>query len=105
VINIYRPQVQTGEGLVGYGGTTDSNMTLLRANRPCSILQGTKGEKSDANLPGDARSPWWNILMPDSGIILLPDDIGIDDLGRRYVFSSVELSGAGWRCTAMEALT
>jgi hypothetical protein len=105
VISLYRPQRQTGKGLVGYGGTTDKNMTLLRASRPCSILQGTKGEKSEANLPGDTRAAWWSILLPDSGIIIRPDDIGVDDLNRRYVISSPELSDAGWRCTAQMALT
>lgn len=103
-INIYRPQTLTGIGAQDYGGTTDANLTLLAGNRPCSILQGTKGEKSEANLPGDVRAAWYAILLPESGIVIDPDDIIEDDLGRRYAVSSTELSDLGWRLSAMIAL-
>ena len=102
-ISVYRPQTQTGAGIAPYGGNTEWTQTLLVAARPCSILQGTKGEKSDANLPGDVRSPWWTILMPQAGLDLRMDDIMEDDLGLRYVVSSVELTDLGFRVTAMTA--
>jgi hypothetical protein len=101
VVSIYRPQAQNAFGLGGYGGNTAANETLLVAGRPCSILQGTKGEKSDGNLPSDTRSPWWQILLPYAGVDLTYDDIIVDDLGRRYVISSPELSDLGWRLTGM----
>lgn len=103
-VSIFRPQAQAGLGLGPYGGSTLVTETLLVAGRPCSILQGTKGEKSDGNLPGDVRNPWWAILMPYAGVDLTFDDIIVDDLGRRYVISSPELSGSGWRLTAMSAV-
>lgn len=105
VINLYRPQQQTNLGLGGYGGTTAKNETLLLQGRPCSILQGTKGEKSETNLPGDTRAAWWQVLLPNAGGIIRYDDVIIDDLQRRYVVSSAELTDLGWRATAMQALT
>jgi hypothetical protein len=104
VVTIYRPKRQTNVGLGGYGGTTDTNMLTFVKGRPCSILQGTKGEKSEAALPGDTRSPWVIILLPAAGGTIRPDDVMIDDLGRRYVVSSPELTDLGWRITAQMAI-
>jgi hypothetical protein len=104
-ISLFRPQVQSGVGAQGYGGTTSENQTLYASGVPCSMLQGTKGEKSETNLPDDTRSPWWVVLMPKSVGYVAPDDIIIDDLGQRYVISSNESSDLGYRCTAMMALT
>ena len=104
-IDIKRPQQQTGIGAVGYGGDTDANETLLMQQWPASVLQGTKGEKSGTNLPGDMRSPWWVILLPYIGVQIKTDDIVTDEKGVRYVTSSTELTDLGWRITAMQALT
>jgi hypothetical protein len=105
-INVLRPQQQTGVGAVGYGGDTDANETLLMQGWPASLLQGTKGEKNEVNLPGDVRNPWWQMLMPAfSGVVLQSADIVTDDIGRRYIISSAELSDLGWRCTMMSAQT
>jgi hypothetical protein len=104
IISIFRPQAQNGVGALGYGGTTEGNQRLVVAGVPCSILQGTKGEKSEANLPGDTRSAWWSILMPGSVGKITPDDIIVDDLGQRYIISSNERSDLGYRITAMIAI-
>lgn len=105
-IDVLRPQQQTGVGAVGYGGNTDESEAMLMQQWPASVLQGTKGEKSEANLPGDVRNPWWAILLPYfTGVTLRSDDIITDDLGRRYIISSAELTDAGWRLTAMQAQT
>ena len=103
VITVWRPQIQTGvDG--EYGGTTDANQTAVMTDWPCSILQGTKGEKNESNLPGDVRAAWWSILLPYAGVQILPNDIITDDLGIRYVLSSVEISDLGYRLTAMTAI-
>ena len=103
VVTVWRPQIETGaDG--EYGGNTVANETALMIGWPCSILQGTKGEKNESNLPGDTRSPWWTILLPYGGVQLLPNDIITDDLGIRYVVSSPELTDLGWRVTAMTAI-
>jgi hypothetical protein len=104
VVTVFRPQVQGGVGAVDYSGTTDENMTPIMTDWPCSILQGTKGEKNESGLPGDVRSPWWTILLPYGGVQILPDDIITDDQGLRYVVSSQELTDLGYRITAMMAI-
>jgi hypothetical protein len=104
VVNIFRPYSQTGiTGRAPYGGNTDKNSKLLVAGRPCSILQGTKGEKGDAQLPGDVRSPWWTVLIPQADTDIRMDDIIKDDRGVRYVVSSSELTDMGFRLTCMQA--
>lgn len=105
-INVLRPQQQMGEGLLGYGGDTDENETPLMTGWPASVLQGTKGEKGEVNLPGDVRNPWWQMLFPAfPGVNLRTADIITDDLQRRYVISSAELTDLGWRCTSQQAQT
>ena len=102
--SIFRPQVQSGSGIQPYGGNTASTQTALMTGWPCSILQGTKGEKSETGLPGDTRSSWWSILLPYAGVQIKPDDVITDDIGLRYVISSPELTDLGWRITAMMAV-
>jgi hypothetical protein len=105
-INVLRPQQQTGLGAVGYGGDTDANETPLMTGWPASVLQGTKGEKGEVNLPGDVRNPWWQMLFPAfPGVNLRTADIITDDMNRRYVISSAELTDLGYRCTAQQAQT
>jgi len=105
-LNIFRPQQQTAAGENPYGGTIDSNQTELMTAWPASVLQGTKGEKDGAVLPGDVRLPWWAILFPAyPGVTLLTADIITDDIDRRYIISSAELTDLGWRCTAIQAQT
>ncbi|SDR37616.1 hypothetical protein SAMN05443245_5245 [Paraburkholderia fungorum] len=105
-LNIFRPQQQTAAGENPYGGTVDENQTELMTAWPASVLQGTKGEKDGAVLPGDVRLPWWAILLPAwPGVILRSADIITDDINRRFIISSAEITDLGWRITAMQAQT
>jgi len=105
-INFLRAPAASGVGALGYGGITADNEHALMSGWPASVLQGTKGEKGDAILPGDTKTPWWNILVPAyPGVVLRSSDIVTDDLDRRYTISSAELTDAGWRLTAMQAVT
>lgn len=105
-ISVYRPQQQSGVGALGYGGDTAATETAIMTAWPASVLQGTKGEKGGVNLPGDTRDPWWAILLPAwSGVVLRSADIITDDLSRRYVISSAELTDLGWRLTAIQVQT
>jgi hypothetical protein len=90
-------------GAQGYSGMTDANEAAYATGVPCSILQGTKGEKGDVGLPADTRTPWWNVLMPASVGAVNYGDLIIDDLNRRYIVSSAELTDMGYRLTAMLA--
>lgn len=106
IIDVLRPQIQTGVGALGYGGSTLATESPLMKQWPCSILQGTKGEKADSVLPGDTRSPWFSVLLPYvEGVTVRSGDIIADDIGRRYIASSVELTDLGWRMTAQQAQT
>ncbi|KVC81389.1 hypothetical protein [Burkholderia ubonensis] len=105
-LNVLRPFQQSGVGATGYGGDTAAGETPLMTGWPASVLQGTKGEKNEVNLPGDVRNPWWQILLPAfAGVTLRTADIITDDISRRYTISSAELTDLGWRCTAMQAQT
>src|SRR5450830_590971 len=105
-VNFLRAPAAAGVGALGYGGITEENEQTLMSGWPASVLQGTKGEKGDAVLPADTKTPWWNILVPAyPGVVLRSSDIATDDLDRRYTISSAELTDAGWRLTAMQAVT
>jgi len=107
-LSIFRPASTTGQiGIGAYGGENIATDTQLVNAYPCSILQGSKGDKSLINLPGDVRTPWWAILLPPiPGVVqLMNDDIAFDQFGKRYKLSSCELTDMGWRTTAVEAQT
>jgi hypothetical protein len=107
-LSIFRPTSTTGQvGAGGYGGETLAGDTMLVNAYPCSLLQGSKGDKSLVNLPGDVRTPWWVVLLPPiPGVAqLMNDDIAFDQMGKRYKLSSCELTDMGWRMTAVEAMT
>lgn len=101
-ISISRMPANNAPGAQSYSGASPETEVAVVAGVPCSILQGTKGEKTEVDLPGDVRSPWWVVLLPDCGPILKGDLI-IDDLGQRYIVSSPESTDLGWRLTAMMA--
>ncbi|WP_318833697.1 hypothetical protein [Burkholderia cepacia] len=105
-VNLLRPYQVSGVGETGYGGDTAAGETPLMTGWPASVLQGTKGEKNEVALPGDVRNPWWIVLLPAfAGVTLRTADIITDELSRRYIISSAELTDLGWRCTAQQAQT
>jgi hypothetical protein len=65
---------------------------------PCSLLEGTKGDRGDANLPDDIKLPWFKILLPAiPGVMLRASDVLLDLENRRMVISGAELTDLGWR--------
>lgn len=107
IINVFRPQQQSGVGAVGYGGDTVAQETPLITGYPASVLVATKADRSMVNLPGDVRNPSWAILLPvlPQGSYLRNEDVVTDDQSRRYVISSAELTDLGWRINAYQAET
>ncbi len=104
-ISVLRGSMEAGVGQVGYGGATVDNEVVMMSGWPASILQGTKGERNEVNLPSDAKTPWFAILLPAyNGLILRTSDIITDDIERRYVISSAEFTDMGWRVTAMQVM-
>ena len=106
VATVTRASENAAAGLQSYNADVAAQETTLMTAWPCSILQGTKGEKNPTDLPGDTRSPWVAVLMPAwPGVILRTSDILTDDIGNRYIISSAELTDLGWRMTAANAQT
>ncbi len=104
VVSVLRVGMDAGVGLGGWAGDTAATEVPLMQGWPASILQGAKGETNDVKLPGDVKTPWWAILMPAyPGVVFRTSDIIRDELGRKYVISSAELTDMGWRITAMQA--
>jgi hypothetical protein len=108
VASFKRPSGSNNVGLSGYGGDIADAETVLATGWPISILAATRrGEKTDAKLPGDETAPWWDVLAPAiPGLTLRPFDIITDDLNRRGVISSAELTPEnGWRLSVAQQVT
>ncbi|VVQ19939.1 hypothetical protein [Pseudomonas fluorescens] len=105
VVSVLRVSQDAPVGLGSWAGDKRATTEVaFMQGWPASIIQGTKGETNEAKLPGDVKTPWWAILMPAwPGLILRTSDIIRDDLDRKYVISSAELTDMGWRITAMQA--
>ncbi len=105
-LTVHRPAgIRTGGvGKVPYG--EGAKPSVLMSGWPASMLQGTKGEKSDADLPRDTRQPWYAVLLPAfPGVQIRTDDTMTDDLGLHYEVSSAELTSLGWRLSVMATST
>jgi hypothetical protein len=103
-VDVLRVGMDPGVGLGGWAGDRRTAEAPIMHGWPASILQGTKGEANPTQLPGDVRTPWWLVLMPAwPGVVFRTSDIIRDELDRKYVISSAELTDMGWRCTAMQA--
>lgn len=102
-VDVLRVSQDAGVGLGSWAGDKPSTEMPIMQDWPASILQGTKGETNEAKLPQDVKTPWWAILFPAwPGVVLRTSDIIRDELGRKYVISSAELTDMGWRITAMQ---
>jgi hypothetical protein len=106
VVSFARSPAPQSAGVNSYSGVTTASNTPLLTGWPASILGvGGSGEPS-ADLPSDASLPYWTVLMPAFGdIVLLPDDLMQDDLGRNAVVAAAELTALGWRVTVKQSST
>ena len=105
-VGIFRPQpTPVGPGYYGGDRRSGGEQTLM-TGVPVSELQGIRGERGPANLPGDTRMPWIAVLLPAiGGVEIEAADRMNDDLGRWFTVSSAELTNLGWRLTAILADT
>ena len=88
----------SGFGAQAPGGDDRASETVLATAWPCSLLEGTKGEKAETGLPGDTRAAWFKLLVPAlPGVTLRSSDILTDGQERRMVVSSAEITDLGWR--------
>ena len=100
-IAIARPAAPALAGVNAYGGLLATTATPVLTGWPASILFAGAG--SPGELPGDASTPTWTILLPATPAALLAADIITDDIGKSYVIGSAELTSLGWRILAKQA--
>lgn len=105
-ISIVRPNMQTGIASNAYGGYTSGSSAILMEGWPASVLGENRSSASTTDLPPDQGIPYWNILLPAIGnVILAPGDLVTDDLDRTAVITGSELTDLGWRINAKLATT
>lgn len=83
-------------------GTAIQTAGPLMSGWPVSLLQlgsGSKMVSTGMNLPTDSKVPGVAALLPVTAPQIRFNDLITDDLGQRYLVSSVELSTLGWRLT------
>ena len=100
-IAVTRPAAPAAAGVNSYGGLLPSTATPVLTGWPASILFAGAGSPGD--LPGDASTPTWTILLPTTSTSVRSADLIADDTGRSYVVGSAELTGLGWRILAKQA--
>ena len=100
-ISTARPAAPTAPGINAYGGLLATTATPILTSWPASVLFAGAG--SPGELPGDASTPTWTILLPAVPLPLLSADMITDDIGRSYVIGSAEQTSLGWRILAKQA--
>jgi hypothetical protein len=106
IISIVRPNMQTTTASNSYGGYTSGSSVTLMEGWPASVFGESRSSASMTDLPTDQAVPYWNILLPAVGrVILSPGDFITDDLARTAVIAGSELTNLGWRISAKMATT
>lgn len=106
IVSFSRPAAQSSTGANTYGGVTAANVTTLMTNWPASVLAASREGRPLANLPSDTSVSLWTVLLPACpGIVLQTADLMSDDLGRKGVVATTELTDFGWRLAVRQATT
>jgi len=106
IVSVKRRSMPTGTAANSYGGYMSGSSVTVMEGWPASVLSENRSSTSTANLPTDQGVPYWNILLPAVGhLILSPGDFINDELGRTAVIVGSELSSLGWRISAKVATT
>ncbi|MEJ7685629.1 MAG: hypothetical protein WKG52_00765 [Variovorax sp.] len=112
-VALLRPAADPGTGVQGYGGVciSDSSAALgtldlggnLVAGWPASILIGGR-QATGTHLPMAVANGGFEIMLPKTvPVVLRAGDILLDNLGRRFIADTCELSELGWRMAVKEA--
>lgn len=116
-VTITRPGVQTGEGLLGYGGqtqaaeteVTNGSVVTVAENVPASIqAKGRQGKNDPVGLPGDGTVAMYSIFIPRRALAkgsIRDRDIITDELGVRYQVLSDGWDSLGYQviCQRLQA--
>jgi hypothetical protein len=104
IVSLARPAAPSTVGVNTYGGITATTSTPLLTNWPASMRAASLAGVPSADLPGDSSLSRWTVLLPARpDLILQFSDLLIDDLGRKAVVSSAELTNLGWRLSVKQA--
>ena len=106
-LTIKRAGSVSSPGISGtYSGDTASTEVVLAAGFPGSVVMRARGlSSSGSTLPMDIGSGSYEVLLPAiPGVLPRPSDIVIDDLGRRFLVNTCEVSALGWRMHTYEAV-
>ncbi len=101
-LSVTRSAAPAEAGVNAYGGLTTATATTVLAGWPASVLFAGVGSPGD--LPGDASTPTWTVLLPATSVPLYPADLLTDDRGVSYTIESTELTALGWRLLAKQAV-
>jgi hypothetical protein len=106
VVSFSRSGAPSSTGVNAYSGVTTATNTPLLTDWPANILGVGGSGMPHADLPSDASVPYWTVLLPAFGnVVLLPGDFMQDDLGRDATVVAAELSSLGWRLTVQQSST
>lgn len=106
IMSLVREPSAVSVGAVGYSGESPDTQVAVLSGWPAAVIAGGRGENAGTTLPASARNGGYRILLPTSVPVLInPSDVLIDDLGRRYVVESAELTDMGYRILALEEHT
>ncbi len=106
IVSFSRPQSPRAIGVNTYGGVFRPTAQPLLTGWPASVLTGSSGARPTADLPSDAESAQWTVLVPvAAGVTLRSADLMSDDLGRLGVVTAAELTDLGWRVVVKQATT
>jgi hypothetical protein len=86
-IRVLRPKMEGGFGAQGYAGMRESNEEQIAVNLPAAIQARGSGKGNEAELPGDAPTTTWLILIPAYALArntVRMRDIIVDETGVRY---------------------
>jgi len=108
VINVLR-QPEDAVGAVGplsYGGDVSSNEVMIMQGWPAGVLETKRATRGATNLPGDEDMAWFDVYLPlYAGTLITQNDILVDQTGRRYRVSGIELTTLGWRLHVVVTMT
>jgi hypothetical protein len=106
IVSFSRSDAPADTGVNTYSGVTTDTNTPLFTDWPASIIGVGGSGVPHADLPSDQSIPYWTVLMPAHGdVVLLPADLMQDDLGRNATVAAAELTSLGWRITVQQSST
>lgn len=106
VICLARPAAPLLAGLNQYGAVLPGTQEMLIQEFPASLLVGGIDDRTRVGLPDDTKVPGFTALLPAvSGVVPHVSDILSDAQGERFVVVGVEMVGAVWRFSLVQAVS